>query len=129
MSNRIQPVESLKEYFKDALHAALVNQHPSVEGETEHYVVTLLTLFARSEALFEPAAEGPPLKPLVVLLSEAIVGTTVFRRRAWRAYLWPSIALGGGVLLWVIVVFSTFSPMHLLAHAVWDGTAGAPREA
>ena len=59
----------------------------------------------------------------LVLMSEAIVGTTVFRRRAWRAYLWPSIALGGGVLLWVIVVFSTFSPMHLLAHAVWAQAA------
>jgi len=59
----------------------------------------------------------------LILLSEAIVGAAVFRRRAWRAYLWPSIALGGGVLLWVIVVFSTFSPMHLLAHAVWAQAA------
>jgi hypothetical protein len=59
----------------------------------------------------------------LILLSEAIVGTAVFRRRLWRAYLWPSIALGGGVLLWVIVVSSTFSPMHLLAHAVWAQAA------
>ena len=59
----------------------------------------------------------------LILLSEAIVGTTVFRRRRWRAYLWPSLALGGGVLLWVIVVFSTFSAMHLLAHAVWAQAA------
>jgi hypothetical protein len=59
----------------------------------------------------------------LLLLSEAIVGTAVFRRRLWRAYLWPSLALGGGVLLWVIVVFSTFSAMHLLAHAVWAQAA------
>ena len=39
----------------------------------------------------------------LVLLSEVIVGTEVFRRRRWRAYLWPSLALAGGVLLWVIV--------------------------
>jgi hypothetical protein len=55
----------------------------------------------------------------LVLLSEAIVGTEVFGRRQWRAYLAPSLALGGGILLWVIVVFSTFSTMHLVAHAVW----------
>lgn len=55
----------------------------------------------------------------LVLLSEAIVGPEVFRRRLWRAYLWPSLALGGGVLLWVITIFSTFSTMHLLAHAAW----------
>lgn len=59
----------------------------------------------------------------LLLLSEAVVGSTVFRRRAWRAYLWPSIALGGGVCLWLIVVFSTFSAMHLLAHAVWAQSA------
>jgi hypothetical protein len=59
----------------------------------------------------------------LVLLSEAIVGTEVFRRRRWRAYLAPAMALVGGVLLWVIVVFSTFSTMHLLAHAVWAQVA------
>jgi large-conductance mechanosensitive channel len=59
----------------------------------------------------------------LVLLSEVIVGTEVFRRRRWRAYLAPAMALGGGVLLWIIVVFSTFSTMHLLAHAVWAQVA------
>jgi hypothetical protein len=59
----------------------------------------------------------------LILLSEVIVGQEVFRRRRWRAYLWPSLALGGGVLIWVIVVFSTFSTMHLVAHAVWAEAA------
>lgn len=79
---RVQPVANLTEYFKDALHAALVNQHLSVEGETEHYVVNLLTLFARSEALFEPTPEGMRVKPLVVLLSEAMeAGSRAERNR------------------------------------------------
>jgi hypothetical protein len=59
----------------------------------------------------------------LVLLSEVIVGSAVFRRRRWRAYLWPSLALGSGIGLWVIVAFSTFSTMHLLAHAVWAQVA------
>jgi hypothetical protein len=59
----------------------------------------------------------------LILLSEVIVGREVFRRRRWRAYLWPSLALAGGVLLWVITIFSTFSTMHLLAHAVWAQAA------
>ena len=59
----------------------------------------------------------------LVLLSELIVGTEVFRRRAWRAYLWPSLALGSGVFLWVITIFSTFSTIHLLAHAIWAEAA------
>jgi uncharacterized membrane protein len=59
----------------------------------------------------------------LLLLSELIVGTEVFRRRAWRAYLWPSLALGSGIGLWLITVFSTFSTIHLLAHAIWAQAA------
>lgn len=55
----------------------------------------------------------------LIVLSEAIVGAEVFRRRPWRAYLWPALALAGGIGLWVVAIFSTFSAMHLLAHAVW----------
>ncbi|MGH8299191.1 MAG: hypothetical protein ACRES6_07885 [Steroidobacteraceae bacterium] len=71
-SCRVQPVVNLKEYFKDALHGALESQRLSVEGQTEHYVVNLLTLFSRSEALFDLTPEGPRLRPLVVMLSEAL---------------------------------------------------------
>ena len=71
-SRRVQPVANLTEYFKDALHGALASQHLSVEDQTEHYVVNLLTLFSRSEALFDRTPEGPRLKPLVVVLSEAL---------------------------------------------------------
>ena len=71
-SRRVQPVANLKEYFRDALHGALESQHLSVEDQTEHYVVNLLTLFSRSEALFDQTPEGPRLKPLVVMLSEAL---------------------------------------------------------
>ncbi len=59
----------------------------------------------------------------LILLAETIVGTEVFRRRRWRAYLWPSLALTAGVMLWVVVIFSTFSTMHLLAHAAWAEAA------
>jgi hypothetical protein len=61
----------------------------------------------------------------LVLLAEAIVGPEVFRRRAWRAYLWPSIALLAGMWLWVIAIFSTFSTLHLLAHSNWAQAATA----
>ncbi len=71
-SSRVQPVTNLKEYFKDALHGALESQALSVEDQTEHYVVNLLTLFSRSEALFDSTPEGPRVKPLVVMLSEAL---------------------------------------------------------
>ncbi len=71
-STRVVPVANLREYFRDALHNALESQRLEVEDQTEHYVVNLLTLFARSEALYEQTPEGVRLKPLVVMLSEAL---------------------------------------------------------
>ena len=59
----------------------------------------------------------------LAVIAEAIVGTEVFRRRPWRGYLWPSLALFGGVMLWVVAVLSTFSTLHLLAHVAWAQAA------
>jgi len=59
----------------------------------------------------------------LLLISELIVGREVFRRRAWRAYLFPSLVVVSSVFLWLIAIFSTFSTMHLLAHTVWAQAA------
>jgi hypothetical protein len=59
----------------------------------------------------------------LLLLAEVIVGTDVFRRRRWRAYAWPSVALFAGVMLWLVAILSTFSTMHLLAHSLWAQAA------
>jgi hypothetical protein len=69
---RVLPVANLREFFRDTLHGALLRQHLSVEDQTEHYVVNLLTLFARSEALYESTPEGLRLKPLAAMLGEAL---------------------------------------------------------
>jgi hypothetical protein len=53
------------------------------------------------------------------LLAEAIVGAEVWRRRAWRAYLWPGLVFGMGVLLWPVRVFFTHSAIHMVAHGAW----------
>jgi hypothetical protein len=71
-SKRVLPVTNLREFFKDALHGALEKRQLAVEDQTEHYVVNLLTLFSRSEALYDTTSEGTRLKPLVVMLSEAL---------------------------------------------------------
>jgi hypothetical protein len=50
---------------------------------------------------------------------EAIVGTEVWRRRAWRAYLWPAVFFLMGVLMWPVMTFFTNSTIHMLAHGTW----------
>ena len=80
----IQPVANLKEFFKDALHDALSHQHVAVEGETEHYVVNLLTMFADADALYDRSpgqdASTSRIKPLVVMLGEALEAPTPHER-------------------------------------------------
>ena len=60
------------------------------------------------------------------LLAEVVVGTEVWRQRAWRAYLFPSLVVVSSVFLWLIAIFSTFSTLHLVAHSIWAQAATAP---
>jgi hypothetical protein len=53
------------------------------------------------------------------LFAEAVVGSEVWRRRAWRAYLWPGLAFTLGVLMWPVMTFYTNSTIHMLAHGAW----------
>jgi hypothetical protein len=53
------------------------------------------------------------------LLAEAVVGTEVWRQRAWRAYLWPGLAFGLGLFMWPVMVFFTNSTLHMVAHGAW----------
>jgi hypothetical protein len=75
----IQTVANLKEFFRDALHDALSHQQVAVEGETEHYVVNMLTLFADADALYERVPgnrDRARLKPLALMLGEALDAPT-----------------------------------------------------
>jgi len=71
-SGQVLTCANLREYFHDALQSALAHQHLSVEDQTEHYVVNVLTLFSRSEQLFQQTPDGVRLKPLVQMMSEAL---------------------------------------------------------
>jgi hypothetical protein len=53
------------------------------------------------------------------LFAEAVVGTEVWRKRSWRAYLWPGALLVMGVFMWPVMILFTNSTLHMLAHAVW----------
>jgi hypothetical protein len=73
-------VANLREYFHDELQGALARHKVAVADQTEHYVVNLLTLFARSEELFEQTPDGVRLKPLVQMLTEALEAPSALER-------------------------------------------------
>lgn len=64
-------VRNLREFFRDSVHAALARQRVEVDDHTEHYVVNVLTMFARSEALFDSSAGRAQLRPLALMLADA----------------------------------------------------------
>jgi hypothetical protein len=78
---QVIPVADLREYFSGALDSALAHQRLSVDGQTQHYVVNLLTLFSRADALYEQTAEGAKLRPLVVMLTQALEAPTEAERQ------------------------------------------------
>jgi hypothetical protein len=63
---------SLREYFHGELNDALKNQRINAEHETVHYLTNLLTVFTRSEALFDHTENGVQLKPLALTYGEAL---------------------------------------------------------
>jgi hypothetical protein len=72
-------VVNLREFFHDSVQQALKHQHVDVEDHTEHYVVNVLTTFARSEALYDNT-DSHALPPLVNLLAAAQDAPTAEQR-------------------------------------------------
>src|SRR5689334_11870749 len=73
-------VNNLREFFHDAMQTALQKQRVAVDQHTEHYIVNILTQFARSEELYERTSEGIRLKPLAHMLADALAAQTTQQR-------------------------------------------------
>lgn len=71
---------NLTEFFRDALRSVLADQRVAVEEQTEHYVVRLLTMFARADSLYESTPDGPQLKPLAMMFADALEASTAAER-------------------------------------------------
>ncbi len=74
-------VTSLREFFRDAFHAASERQRLDIDEQAEAYVVNLLTMFARAEALYEQTAEGLRIKPLAHMLADALDAPSALARQ------------------------------------------------
>jgi len=74
-AERIRPVANLQEFFKDSVADAMEKQRVAADDHTAYYVVNLLTLFARSEKLYDRRTDGPGPQPLALLLAAAAEAT------------------------------------------------------
>jgi hypothetical protein len=76
------PVNNLTEFFRDALDDALAHQHVSLDAHTAHYVVSLLTLYSRTEVSHADARPGQRWIGLADLLAQAASAATPAERDA-----------------------------------------------
>jgi hypothetical protein len=74
-------VTSLREFFRDAFHAASEHQRLDIEEQSEAYVVNLLTMFSRADALYEQTADGLRIRPLAHMLADALDAPTALARQ------------------------------------------------
>ena len=68
---RVVPVPNLLDYFRNSLEGVISDHGVTVDPCATHYVVNLLTLFSRSEELYEDDGETFGLKPLALMLADA----------------------------------------------------------
>ncbi len=71
---------NVREFFRDSVESALVNQNLSADDHTVHYVVNILTMFTRTEELYQETPDGRQLKPLALMLTDALDATTERQR-------------------------------------------------
>jgi hypothetical protein len=74
-------VSSLREFFRDAFHAASERQRLVLDEQAEAYVVNILTSFSRADALYEQTPEGLRIKPLAHMLAEALEAPSAHARQ------------------------------------------------
>jgi hypothetical protein len=76
----VVPVQNLRDYFRESMDAAIDKQGVDVDPHATHYVVNLLTLFARSEDLYEDHGPAYGLKPLALMMVDAVDAPTAEQR-------------------------------------------------
>jgi len=80
VSDRVVPVHNLRDYFRESIDAAIEQQGVKVDPHAAHYVVNLLTLFSRSEDLYEDHGDSYGIRPLALMMVDAADAPTVTER-------------------------------------------------
>jgi hypothetical protein len=68
---RVMPVHNLCNYFRESIDSVIAQQGVSLDPHATHYVVNMMTLFSRSEKLYQDDAEFYGIRPLALMLADA----------------------------------------------------------
>lgn len=70
-AGRVMPVHDLRDYFRTSIDEVIVEQGVELDPHATHYVVNMMTLFARSEEFYDDDGESFGIKPLAIMLADA----------------------------------------------------------
>lgn len=73
-------VQNLQDYFRSSIDDVVSKQKVEVDPHATHYVVNMLTLFSRSDELYEDDGETYGLRPLALMLADAADAPSVEHR-------------------------------------------------
>ena len=96
---RVMHVRNLQDYFRTSIDDVVSRQKVDIDPHAAHYVVNMLTIFSRSDELYEDDGEIYGLRPLALMLADATSAET----QEQRTYLLQRI---GDVALFISGFFS-----------------------
>lgn len=79
-NDRVVRVQNLADYFRTSIDGVISRHGVDVDPHAAHYVVNLLTLFSRSEQLYEERGESYGLRPLALMMADAADARTAAER-------------------------------------------------
>ena len=68
---RVVPVHNLQDYFRTSIEDVITRQQVDIDPHASHYVVNLLTMFSRSDELYEDDGDTYGLRPLALMMADA----------------------------------------------------------
>ena len=79
-ATRVMCVRNLQDYFRTSIDDVVSRQQVDIDPHAAHYVVNMLTLFSRSDELYEDDGEIYGLRPLALMLADAADAESVEKR-------------------------------------------------
>jgi len=79
-TDQVLAVRNLRDYFRESIDSAIDKQGVAVDPHATHYVVNLLTLFSRSEELYEDHGDDYGIKPLALMMVDAADASSTEQR-------------------------------------------------
>ena len=77
---QVMQVCNLQDYFRSTIDEVLLRQRVDVDPHAAHYVVNLLTLYSRSDELYEDDGDCYGIRPLALMMVDATEAKTVEQR-------------------------------------------------